>query len=764
MKYLMAFMAWLAVACPAKAQHNLVNDSAVTFLVYGKCEQCKQRIETAAKGRGVVSASWNIESNILSLVYNPGKTSVSKIQQRILQAGHDTQFKLATDDAYNKLPECCLYRADKAASQPVDGLLKGVTVYSGNRSYYASSLTPVRTQVIGEKELFKAACCNLGESFETNPSVDVSYNDAVTGTKQIQLLGLAGAYTQLTVENMPGPRGLATAGGLAYIPGTWIENIQLTKGTGSVASGFESIAGQINIEEKKPQTAEKLLLNTYINEAGKTDVNLNLSHTINAKWGTTLLLHDDFMANKYMDENHDGFRDLPTGNQFNIQNRWQYTNQKGLMAQIGVRVLRDDRTSGQLAFNPATDKLNTQVYGIGLLTKRYEAFGKLGYVFPGKKYKSIGLQVSTFSHTQNNYFGQTVYNAKQQNLYANLIYQSIIGNNNHKFRTGLSLQYDDYNEALNANTYKRKETVPGAFFEYTWDASTKFTIVAGIRADQNSLYGGFITPRLNARYQPFTNTTLRFSAGRGQRTANIFAENLGWLISSRAINITGGAPHGAYGLQPEVAWNEGISIDQKFKLFNRDGNITVDFFRTDFVHQVVVDADKSASAVYFYNLQGRSYSNSLQAEVNYPVLKRLDLRLAYRLFDVNTTYHGELLQRALVAKQRAFASVHYETNNQWKFDYTVQLTGQKRLPYTGDNPAAYQWPQYSPAYATMNVQASKTFNRWNIYAGVENLGNFYQKQLIIDAENPFSSHFDASMVWGPTFGRMLYAGFRYTIK
>jgi len=854
MKYFIALLAWLAFAYPANAQHTTLNDTTVTLLVYGKCEQCKHRIEAAAKGRGVVSANWNIESNILSLAYDPGKTNLDKIQQRVLQAGHDTQFKQATDEAYNRLPECCLYRSDKPASQPVDSLLwqpapantlvkgvvmqlnnkgqfaplegasvywlnttvgvvtdssgvfaitppvvqnsrlvisytgytpdtvlvtdlkqlkiimasgnrlKDVTVHSSNRGYYASSLTPIRTQVIGEKELFKAACCNLGESFETNPSVDVSYNDAVTGTKQIQLLGLSGTYTQLTVENMPGPRGIATSGGLGFIPGTWIESIQLTKGTGSVANGFESIAGQINIEEKKPQTAEKLLLNTYVNQAGKTDVNLNLSQKINDRWSTSLLLHDDFMANKYMDENNDGFRDLPTGNQFNIQNRWQYTNQKGLMAQLGVKVLNDNRTGGQVTFNPSTDKLNTQVYGIGLATRRYEAFGKLGYVFPGKKYKSIGLQLSTFSHTQNDYFGLTAYNAKQQNLYANLIYQSIIGNTNHKFRTGLSVQYDNYNETLNANKYARKETVPGAFFEYTWDASPKFTLVAGIRADHNNLYGGFITPRLNARYQPFTNTTIRISGGRGQRTANIFAENTGWLISSRAININGNTQGGAYGLQPEIAWNEGISIDQKFKLFNRDGNITVDFFRTDFVHQVVVDADKSASAIYFYNLQGKSYSNSFQAEVNYPVLKHVDLRLAYRFFDVKTTYHGELLQRPLVAKQRAFASLHYETNSKFKFDYTVQLTGQKRLPYAGDNPPAYQWQQYSPTYVTMNVQASKTFKRWDVYVGAENLGNFYQKQLIVDAENPFSNHFDASVVWGPTFGRMLYAGFRYIIK
>jgi len=859
MKHILVLIAWLALAANASAQKHISKDTSVTITVYGNCEQCKQRIETAIKGRGVTSASWNIDSKILSLVYKPSAISLDKIEQKIANAGHDTQHKKAKEDAYNSLPSCCLYRANEHAildsvqqlaqpgiktAQPdapegfvkgvvleLDGKgrfaplaaasvywltshrgvmtdsngvftlkqdaagsrlvisyagyqpdtvavasqatmrivlangrqLKDVTVVSNSKSYYASTLTAVRTQVWGEKELFKAACCNLSESFETNPSVDVSYNDAVSGSKQIQLLGLSGTYTQLTVENMPGPRGIATANGLSFIPGPWIESIQLTKGTGSVANGYESIAGQINIEEKKPEKSERLYLNAYVNDFGKTDINLNLSQKVNAKWSTALLLHDDFLANKNMDVNKDGFRDLPTGNQFTVLNRWKYDNSKGFMLQFGVKVLKDDKTGGQLGFN-AADKLTTNHYGLGLNTERYEAFGKIGYVFPQKKYKSIGLQLATFSHKQNDYFGLTAYDAKQQNFYGNLIYQSIIGNTSHKFRTGLSFLYDNYNEVFNAANYKRKEIVPGAFFEYTWDASTKFNVVAGIRADNNSLYGAFVTPRLNARYQPFKNTTIRVSGGRGQRTANIFAENLGWFVSSRAVNIIAPQNTNSYGLQPEVAWNEGISIDQKFTLGGRAGSMGLDFFRTDFTSQVVVDVDKSASQVNFYNLVGKSYSNSFQAEVNYELVKHLDVRLAYRVYDVKTTYHGELMQRPLVAKQRAFINLAYETTNKWKFDYTVQVVGQKRLPFSGDNPPQYQWAGTSPAYVVMNAQVSKSTGNWDVYVGAEDLNNYYQKQLIIDSPNPFSSHFDASVVWGPTFGRMFYAGVRYKIK
>ena len=643
--------------------------------------------------------------------------------------------------------------------------LNEVKVTSSGAATYINTADVYRTSNITQKELFKAACCNLSESFETNPSVDVSYNDAVTGSKQIQLLGLAGIYTQLTVENLPGPRGLATSLGLNSIPGTFIESIQLNKGTGSVANGYESIAGQINVELKKPVTSEKLYANIYANDFGRTDVNLNLTQKLGAKWSTTLLLHNDYFNNNKLDFNNDGFKDLPTGNLFSGVNRWSYDNGKGFMSQFGVKFLDDKRTGGQIDYNAAKDKFTTNNYGLEINTRRVEGFGKIGYVFPQKKYQSIGLQLSAFDHKQNSYFGLTNYNAQQQNFYSNLIYQSIINNTTHKFRTGLSFVYDKYNEDFKTNNYKRTEIVPGAFFEYTYTPSDKFDIVAGIREDYNSIYGWFTTPRLNARFEPVKGTVIRGSIGRGQRTANIFAENNGVFASSRQVNIIAPSASGAYGLKPEVAWNKGISIDQKFKLFNRVANVGIDFFRNDFTNQVVVDVE-DARQIKFYNLQGKSYSNSFQAEVSFIPIQQFDVKLAYRMFDVKTTYSYQLLQKPLTAQNRAFANLAYVTNG-WKFDYTVSYNGKKRLPSTAANPIEYQRLSYSPSFATMNAQVSKTLGRKNpfdIYAGGENLTNYNQKNAIIAATQPFSQYFDASIIWGPITGRMIYAGMRFRIK
>ncbi len=643
--------------------------------------------------------------------------------------------------------------------------LNEVTVTSRMRSTYLSSLSPIRTQVMTERELFKAACCNLGESFETNPSVDVSYNDAVTGSKQIQLLGLSGNYTQLTVESLPGPRGLATAFGLNFIPGPFVESIQLNKGVGSVVNGFESIAGQINVELKKPQTAERVFVNAYINDMTKTDLNLVLTKKLNDRWSTALMLHDNFQARTNVDYNNDGFRDNTTGNLFAAVNRWNYNGIKGFESQLGFKILLDHITGGQTGFRPDIHRGGNSFYGLGIQTNRYELYAKAGYVFPGKKYKSIGVQFSVFDHQQDAYYGLTTYDGKQQNIYANLIYQSIIGSTIHKFRTGLSFLSDQYDEKFQADRYKRKENVPGGFFEYTFTPVEKFNIVAGIRADHNNLFGWFATPRLHIRYEPVTGTTIRMSAGRGQRTANIFAENNSVFVSARQLQILAASEGRAYGLLPEIAWNKGISIDQKFKLFGRNANMALDFFRNDFKQQVITDLENPRKVV-FYNLDGKSFSNSFQAELNLEPVKKLEWRLAYRFYDVQMTYTNQLLSKPFTARHRAFSNLAYEVKG-WKMDYTINYIGTKRITATGSNPPVHQRDQSSPSYVLMNAQLSKSLGKNNhteVYLGGENLTNFLQRDAILSPDQPFGPYFDAAMIWGPVTGRMFYAGFRYKLK
>lgn len=659
-----------------------------------------------------------------------------------------------------------------------DNVLDEVTVKGWRPASGLDQARNINTVIMSEKELFKAACCNLSESFETNPSVDVAFTDAITGTRQIQMLGLAGPNTMISIENMPGFRGLASSQGIQFIPGTWINSIQVTKGVGSVVNGYESIAGQINVELKKPEESEKFYLNGYVNQSARSELNLNYTIHTGKKWATTFLLHGSARPLE-MDSNDDSFLDFPKGSQLNFINRWVYNNNMGLLGQIGIKTLVDKKLGGQTGYRPGQDKFTTNRYGFEITTHRYELWGKLGYQFPGKPYKSMGLQVSGSLHNHNSYYGFTEHDAEQNSFYANLIYQSIISNTAHKVKAGISFLYDEVQDNL-ANpinlinydglitpglAFSRTERVPGAFVEYNYDNLKKFSVIAGMRVDHHNLFGLFFTPRIHARYNLTELTTLRASAGKGMRVANILAENTGVMVSSRQFVFTGLQSSNAYGYKPDVAWNYGINLSQDFTIDYRSGTLTVDYFYTDFRNQAVLDYDFSARQARFFGLTGKSFSHSLQVQVDYELLRRFDLRMAYRWLDVQTDYTEARLARPLISNHRAFVNLAYETKNKWKFDYTVQWLGAQRIPDTSENPPPYQVATRSSGYFLMNAQVTKDFfDRWSAYVGMENLNNFTLSNPILAAGDPFSPYFDSSLVWGPIFGRMVYAGFRYRIK
>ncbi|HOZ85708.1 MAG TPA: TonB-dependent receptor [Niabella sp.] len=643
------------------------------------------------------------------------------------------------------------------------GNLKEVIVTSRNPSSYVSSISVLNKLNLGPKELTKAACCNLSESFETSPSVDVSYSDAVTGVKQIQLLGLSGNYSQLLTENVPEIKGLASHYGMTYVPGPWLEGIQLTKGVGSVVNGYESIAGQINIEEKKPDIDDKFFLNLYGNTMGRMEANINTAHKLNNKWSTGILAHGNLSSRK-VDDNKDGFVDIPTGSQWNIINRWKYQDNNGWIVQFALKAMNDKRYAGQIDFDRNSDIGTTKAYGVSITSKQYNFTTKLGYVFPQHKYKSLGLILSAGHYDNEAYYGLTNYDGKQNTIYGNLIYQSIIGNTNHKFKTGFSFSNENYQEKFDAKSFDRNEIIPGAFFEYTYSISEKLTALAGLRADYHNEFGMVTTPRAHIKYDFSPRTNLRVSGGSGFRVSNIFAENIGVFVSSRKYQILNPSNQFGYGLDPEKAWNYGLNFIHNFKINGHKGSIAFDAYRTQFANQTVTDLDANPQSILFYNLKGKSYSNSIQTELNYEIVPKFDLRMAYRWLDVKTNYQNGLLEKPFTAKHRAFINLAYETENKWKFDYTVQWLSKKRIPQTNGNPVQMQMDAYSPSYFQMAGQISKQFSkRLEVYLGGENLTNFVQMHRIIDAANPFGDYFDGSMVWGPVVGRMIYAGLRFSI-
>lgn len=651
-------------------------------------------------------------------------------------------------------------------------VLGEVVVAYRKRTTEVSFLDPLQVQNISREELFKAACCNLSESFTTNATVDVSFTDAVTGAKQIQMLGLSGKYTLISQEQMPGARGIATPYGLLYTPGAWIESIQISKGAGSVVQGYESMTGQINVELKKPFDEEKLLVNGYFNEAYRSELNVFGRTNVSPMFSTALLGHYSIVPTEH-DRNDDGFMDMPKGSLLTLANRWDYHNKKsGVEGQLNVQWVQDRKESGQVSHDGDHEH---DLYRADIDGDRLQAFAKVGYIFPNKRYNSIGSQWGYIRHAQTAMIGNNLYDADQTTLYGNWLYQSIFSDTRHKYVTGLSFKYEDYAEEFRGTDYDFKEVVPGAFFEYTYLPDNTLTFVAGIRADHHNIYGLLINPRVHLRYAPYETTVIRVSGGSGMRTPLPLAENLGWMASSRVWTIgeegqtKNDFPYN--GLEMEKAWNFGASVTQEFTIDYRSGLIAVDFFHTRFSNRAITDLDISPQQLVVYNLDGESFANTFQVEAQYEILKRLDLKVAYKLQDAQISYQSQgLRQQIFTPQSRFFANVSYVSSlatykGHWRLSVTSHYTGEQRIPDTYSNPTAYQLAPESPGYWLFNLQLTRVFNK-NVeaYIGAENFGNYKQSPVIVDAENPYGEYFDSGLIWGPIFGREWYVGFRYTIK
>lgn len=780
----------------AAENHEKHSKNENEFFVKGNCESCKARIEKAAKDAGANSANWDAEKQTVTLDFDASKTSADKILKKIADVGHDNEKYKASDSVYSNLPGCCLYDREipmgdknpkvhfeegvKTENQEYQNNESGETNYKNHEkqiegvtvtaSKAATSISKKETGLvfnIDKKELLKAACCNLSESFETNATVDVSFSNAVTGTKQLKMLGLDQKYTSLTKELLPEIRGLASAYGLNFIPGRWIESIQLTKGGSTVTNGYESITGQINTELIKNSEKPETSLNLFADFNGRAEANITHVAPINKQWSQTFLLHGNGTFGN-TDMNDDNFLDRPKGTQINTAYLLNFNDleNSGFGSHFGINFIKDERTAGQIGFNKRIPQEDQSLYGVGIDISRFQVWNKTGYVFKGKPYQSLGWMNQYVYHQQDSFFGLRNYSGKQHTYYSNLIFESILGNTNHKYKAGASFLYDGYEENYLTNNFKRNEIVPGIFAEYTL-TGLKYTLVAGARADFHNLAGTQFTPRLNFKYDITPQTILRLSAGRGFRTANVFAENQQYFASNRSIEILQNGGN-IYGLKPEIAWNYGASLQQEFKLFGRKSTVVADFFRTDFQDQVLVDLDRSPQQLTFYNLDGKSFANSFQTQWDFTPFRNFEVRLAYKYYDVQADYLNGRREVPFMAKHRGFVNLAYATNKNdkdgfWSFDTTLNLVGKQRLPDTSTNPAEFQLPTYSESYAVLNAQISRNFNKKiRVYAGGENLTSYYQKNAIVDFRNPFGNYFDGGMVYAPIMKANFYIGMDVT--
>lgn len=640
-----------------------------------------------------------------------------------------------------------------------------------------SSFKPLKTETITETGLRKLACCTLSESFENSASVSVGFTDAVSGAKQIQLLGLSSVYSQILSENIPTLRGLVATYGWAYTPGSWLESIQFSKGAASVVNGYESITGQMNLEFKKPNLTEPLFINVYADDERRYEGNITSSVQLNPYLWTSLLLNGNINTSVH-DENGDGFLDMPKTKNVNLYNRWFYLHpEKGIQSRTGLKFLYDNRIAGQDALihgeNPMS---NAPLFETNITNRNFTVDNKTGFAIGDKDGQSLGIINSFTRHEQASEFGLKLFNGTQTSYYANVLFSSYIHSTAHRYTAGASFAYDKYDmeyaDALEFNNtpltrLDRQETVPGVFGEYTYSNDKGLTVVMGLRADHHNRFGWFVTPRAHLKYDVNSFFTVRASAGRGSRSPNMIPENIGLLASSRKLYVDN-----INQLDREKAWNYGGNLTFSIPVWDeKKATLSLDYFRTEFQNQVVVDIERNRNAVYFYNQDGgKAFANVWQADFSANIFQGFDVFAAFRYNNNRITYlqnnQQYEVEKTLTPNYRGLLNVSYATKlRRWVFDATAQVNGKSRLP--GIN--GYQSEsKYSPSYPVLFGQITKNSKRFDVYLGVENLLDFRQKDPVnywdpMYAGNAFSRDFDASVVWGPITGRKIYAGIRVRI-
>ena len=637
--------------------------------------------------------------------------------------------------------------------------LDEITVQKKRKTIQKSYLAAQNIMKISSEELLKAACCNLSESFETNPTIDVNFSDALTGTKQIKMLGLESPYMMISEENIPMIRGASQAYGLTFIPGTWIESIQITKGAGSIVNGFESISGQINTELKKPFSDLPLFINLFGSQMGRLEANTHINKKVFDRINMGVYMHVN-SNNERMDQNQDSFLDSPLSNQINVMNRWQYTNAEiGLVSFFTWRYMQDQKQMGVLDFDPLKHRGSNIFWGSEIKTNRLDLSFKAGYVFPTLPYQSFGFQTAFSTHDQDSYYGLRIYDIYHESIYNNLLFNSIIGNTMNKFKVGVNFSYDRYVERVDNINYNRIDKSIGTFFEYTYNNNSDISFSGGLRFDNHNQIGSFITPRIHFRYNPLENFVLRISSGSGRKIANIFAENQRMFGTNRIINLLQNGS-GVYGLDPELAWNYGLSILRSFRFLGGDFELVADYYITNFKNQILIDWEES-NKISFYNLEGKSSSKSLQLGLDFSYREFLTLSAAYKNYIIKSNYNSGYLSKPLQPRNIIFFNTGLESTinkgSQWKWDLTINFIGDQRLVKTIRDTENLS----SPKYNLLNSQITRVFSsKFEIYLGGENIGNYKQLNPIISSENPFSPNFDSSQIYAPIFGRMIYSGLR----
>ena len=665
-----------------------------------------------------------------------------------------------------------------------DSLEASVSVSRQNGNYLKKG-SPISTEVISSAGLRKMACCNLAESFENSASVTVGYSDAVTGARQIRLLGLSGVYTQMLDENRPVMRGLASPFGLSYVPGQWLESIQIAKGASSVINGVESMTGQINLEHRKPTDEKSLFLNVSVMSDSKVDFNAASSLQMGDRWSTVILGHASGNF-KSFDHNHDGYMDDPKMLQFSLANRWLYMADSGVQVRFGFKALQDSRKGGQEGYDHEKYSLsNSLPWGSDIMNRSLNGYLKVGIPLAEDNSRNIAVVADYTLYDMDSWFGSSKYLGRQHSGFINVMYQHEI-NDSHKFTAGFGSTYDLLDEDFSrtvlypdpafASVSKKGLTSlfnAGVFGEYTYHAGDKFTAIAGVRGEWYSRDGFKCSPRATLKYSPVEQIVVRLNGGSGLRYSMPLADNIGVLSTGKAFK-------GMFNDHIlEDAWTYGGNVTYYLPFGASDNTyISFDYFHTGFNSQMVVDYEHEANVIDFYALDGRrSFTDNYQVDFSVEPVRRFTLTATFRYTDARIELKDRgLVEKPMTSRYKGVLNLQYATNlSKWIFDFTASLNGPSRVygfmeGLKGSDGKLLYEDGHTPVYPMLYAQITRRLKGVDIYIGGENLTGFRQKDVIIGAVrgqdgvvNPRQPSFDASAVWGPLMGIKFYTGVRFTL-
>lgn len=657
----------------------------------------------------------------------------------------------------------------------------------------------LKTETVSFAGLTKMACCNLSESFENSASISVGYSDAVSGSKQIKMLGLSGTYTRLLDESRPVMRGLGAPYSLNYTPGVWLNSIQVSKGISSVSSGHDDVTGAINLDYRKPTDDERLFANFYLDDDLRAELNLSSALPVanNGNISTVIMAHGstdtDFLPMKYMDRDNDGFRDTPFASQVNLANRWFFILDNGMQIRVGVKYVWENRLGGMLHYkNSMRPEMEEDwhkpgtLYGSHIANNSVDAYIKIAYPLGTSVYNrdteeelrsSLAIVGDYEFFSENAYFGLNDYNGKNHIGSLSVLY-------NHYFAPLSSLKlgfqglFQNYMEYLNNYTpwveadkdriydFNRHENEIGAYAEYNWAYMDKINLSAGVRGDYNTFFKKFYgTPRLHMKYNITPSTTLRASGGLSFRTVNIVTDNIGILSTGRPIEFLDGSFASLNRI--ENSFTVGASASQIFRLFSdEEAMVSLEYFRTQIAHPVIADAEYTSDAIMIYRAHGNGYTNSFQIDFTWTPFKRFDVFATFRYTQSMVSLlrpggNSIRIERPLVSKFKGLLNLQYSTKfRRWVFDATAQLNGPSRIPSLEGEPLT---SLHSTTYPVFFAQVTHKIGKFEIYLGCENIGDYRQKNPIVNADEPFSLGFNAMNIWGPLMGRKIYAGFRMNL-